>query len=534
MQRGQSHIAFQAGATTIAPLMTSPAVTQADVQPTLRTWIDETLAAGARFSLEDAVAVVVPLAVSVAQRHAAGQTLYLHPSTVVRLEDGSWGVADELALTPPGNPRDEACMAPEEREGQPGAARASVYALGAILYELITGEVVGPGMRRPTEVIPELPGVVETILAKALVGDPEHRPDDLHALALAIHHIAPGRTIPPPPADESHLDHDDGFDVDVSLSMLPPAPAVPAEASAQTGGPYANVVKAAAGPSGKDMATQELAQLKARLESDPRPRYVVVRDGMDHGPFSAVELLQQIASHTFEPEDVLRDDISQNLHRIDDWPEFAPFAEHARRHRVIAAEKVAIQQVVESERKSTQGKAVMIASVIGALLVVGGVWFLTRAGTRNEDVALQSEVITDVDTDAGVEVKKRGRGGGRGRRVVGEQSGIPILSGGMSCEAAQAAYVEEIKMGQKVQADITRSQYGAVLNTGSYLNGCGVPSSMGVNVCVAVQNGRAVGVTVTTQPHNAGVARCISGKVRGLSFPSHPKLDVTRTSFAPQ
>ena len=105
----------------------------------------------------------------------------------------------------------------------------------------------------------------------------------------------------------------------------------------------------------------------------------------------------------------------------------------------------------------------------------------------------------------------------------------------MSCEAAQAAYVEEINIGgAKVPADITSSQYGAILNGGSYLNGCGLPSSTAVDVCVAVQNGRAVGVTVRTKPSSPGAASCIASHVRGLSFPAHPKLDVTRTSFAAQ
>ena len=37
-----------------------------------------------------------------------------------------------------------------------------------------------------------------------------------------------------------------------------------------------------------------------------------------------------------------------------------------------------------------------------------------------------------------------------------------MLAGGQSCEAAQAAYVEEIKM-TGGQADITRGQYGSIL-----------------------------------------------------------------------
>jgi eukaryotic-like serine/threonine-protein kinase len=107
-----------------------------------------------------------------------------------------------------------------------------------------------------------------------------------------------------------------------------------------------------------------------------------------------------------------------------------------------------------------------------------------------------------------------------------------MLAGGLSCEAAQNSYVEEMKMGQRGQADITAGQYGAILNSGHYLGGCGVPDSMSVNICAAIQNGRAVGVTVTTNPRNGGVAGCISSAVRRINFPAHPKLDVTRTSFA--
>jgi eukaryotic-like serine/threonine-protein kinase len=54
---------------------------------------------------------------------------------------------------------------------------------------------------------------------------------------------------------------------------------------------------------------------------------------------------------------------------------------------------------------------------------------------------------------------------------------------------------------------------------------------MGVSICAAVQNGRAVGITVVTSPRNPGIESCVAGGVRNLRFPSHPKLDVTRTKF---
>src|SRR5690606_22914344 len=83
---------------------------------------------------------------------------------------------------------------------------------------------------------------------------------------------------------------------------------------------------------------ESLVAAKARLEADQRPRYVVVRMGMDHGPFRAVELLQQIASHTFEEEDLVKDSVDKTEMLIKESRDFAPFARHARMGRHEKAE----------------------------------------------------------------------------------------------------------------------------------------------------------------------------------------------------
>jgi eukaryotic-like serine/threonine-protein kinase len=495
--------------------------------------MEEARAGGGALTLKAAVGIIVPLAVEIADRHAAGETLFVHPSSVVADDHGHFHISAELALRPPTLPRDKACLAPEERSGTPGNARASVYAIGAMFYELITGLSVGPGMRRPTEVMTTLPAETELILSKALVADPSHRPDDLFALAQAIHHLAPTGSMPPPAADESHLDHAEGFNVDISLSMMPPAPSRPGADLPQS--PYDVVVRPSAPEARPSDSTSELAALKARLERDKRPRYVVIKDGMDHGPFSAVELLQQIASHTFVESDFLRDTFSNDERAIRDWDEFAPFAEHARLHRDIKAEKAALERTVVQERKSTTSKALIGSIVVGALVLGGGAWFLKQRGARSDEIAVQGEQATNVETDAVLKGSKNPKvGGGRGG-VVGTSGGYPILAGGTSCEAAQAAYVEEMTIGGgKGQADLTAGAYQGILGNGAYLNRCGVPESTSVSVCAAVQNGRAVGVTVVTNPRNPGVQSCIASAVRGMSFPAHPKLDVTRTSFAAQ
>jgi len=490
---------------------------------TLRARLEELRARGAQLNLKQAVGICVPLCVEAAELHKRGEALFLHPSSLVEDANGFFTISLELARKAPLLPRDKACLAPEERGGRPGSARASVFAIGAMLYELLTGQAVGPAMRRPSELAAGVPQNFESVLAKSLVSDPAHRPDDLLALAQALHQFAPPGTVPPPPpADTSHLDHDEHFDVDVSMSMLPPEPAgQPA--------PRARAVPAKA-PARVD-ATTELASLKARLESDPRPRYVVVKDGMDHGPFNAVELLQQIANHTFTESDVVRDALSKDERAIKDWEEFAPFAEHAKLHREIKAEKAAIDRVVGQEARSTRGKAFIGILIVGSLLVAAAIWFLTVRGKRSDDIAVHGDTASNIEVDGGLSGARRAGGGGS--RVVGRGAGgVPILSGGMSCETAQAAYVEEMNVGgPRGQADITAGQYGSILNRGSYFAHCGVPDSMKLNICAAVQNGKAVGVTIITSPNDRRVASCVAASVRGLSFPSHPKLDVTRTQF---
>ncbi len=490
----------------------------------LRARLEELRSRGTQLNLKQAVGIIVPLCVQLADLHRAGKKLFLHPSMLVEDQYGFYQVSLPHAMQPPLLPRDKACVPPEAKAGSPGAARTSVFGIGAIMYELVTGAAVGPGMRRPSEVVSGLPPDFEAVLAKALVSDAAHRPDDLNALAQALHQFAPaGSVAPPPPADTSHLDHDAGFEVDVSMSMLPPMP------RAGAGGYNVAVQEAPQAPREAD-ATSELASLKARLESDPRPRYVVVKEGMDHGPFSAVELLQQIASHTFVENDIIRDSLSKEERPIKDWDEFAPFAEHAKLHREVKAEKEAIERVVVQESRSTRGKAFVGIAVVGAVLVAVGIWFLTAKGRQSDEIAVQSEALSNIEVDGGLTSSKKGGGGGA--RVLGKSGGFPILGGGQSCESAQAAYVEEMSMGgPKGQADLTAGQYGAVLNRGSYFAHCGVPESMGLNICAAVQNGRAVGVTVTTRPPDRRIQSCVAAGVRGLSFPSHPKLDVSRTSF---
>jgi hypothetical protein len=104
-------------------------------------------------------------------------------------------------------------------------------------------------------------------------------------------------------------------------------------------------------------------------------------------------------------------------------------------------------------------------------------------------------------------------------------------SDGTTCEQARDQYTEEINVGTSSGADLTAEDFAAILNNGAYLNPCDVPTTSKVRICAAVQNGRAVGVTVMLDPPSPDLEICVAGQVRQLAFPTHAKMDFVNVNF---
>ena len=479
---------------------------------------------------------IVPLCVELKARHERGEKLYVHASCIVAGADGGATIDAAKALVPT-NAKDRACTAPELHATlSPGDARASVFAIGAILYEAVTGSVVGPAMQRPRSLVPSLPDAFETLVAKALVSDPSHRPDDLGALASAMHHLAPTKSVAPPSADESKLDHTGEFDVDIRLSMLPidegsiAPPAIPPPGrTIDLSDPFAarSAAPVSQPTSSRNDPTAQLAALKARLESDTRARYVVNKDKMDHGPFTAVELLQQITSNQFTAKDILRDELSGQSRAIGEWEEFSPFAKQADIRREIVAEKKAVAEVEKSDARRGIAKTTIGIAVVALLVGGAALWFFKVRGSRNDDIDVADDPnASDIELNGGVKGTKHA-GGGRGGHGGG--GGFPS---GMSYEQALNSNNQEVTIGAGASGpDLTDSQLAAPLKNGGFISACGAPNSMKVEVRVAIKMGHAIGVTVVTDPPNQGVASCIDHAVRGIGWPSSPKMDSFKTNY---
>jgi hypothetical protein len=501
--------------------LSSPSSPQHKVQgapqnvTTLRTLIEQRRQSGQRFKLGEVVAIVVPITTELA---GMGEQPWVHPSAIGAGPDGVPRIIPALARNRPTDARDLAAIAPELASSSP-TTRSSVFALGAMVYEMLTLHAVGDGMKPPTQMVEGLPPIVDVILAKALVQDPSQRPDDLAAFAQAIHHFAPKSVAPPPPVDETAFE----VDIDMRTSMLPDASSAVAVAAipkpepvriSVPDDPFAAVVDVRQSqPTARasNSAQEELAALKARLEADTSPRWIVVKDKMDHGPFAAIELLQQIASDTFKPTDLLKDTHTNTDVIIKDHPEFSRFAHHAQLRRDAVKEKKDVAVAEKNEARAGAAKGTIgIIAVVALLGVVGLVFWRIQKGRAEEAKRKADEEALSIAGEGSIAGKAKekpkfaGGGGGGGGGGYGGKSYEDALKNSVSDMDAETLSTKECSA--PVGGDIAAS--------------CGLNGS--ATAKIVVKNGRAIGVTVTTDPSQPGVNSCMSGRINGLSWRSVP------------
>jgi serine/threonine protein kinase len=130
------------------------------------------------------------------------------PSNVFISRTGEIKLGDfGVALTPGGQkePRQGAFgkinyLAPEQLRGETVTPRTDLFALGAVLFELLTNQRAFPGasveevgarilssqLRAPSEVRPEVPAELDALTRRCLLAAPQDRWESAAALAAAI------------------------------------------------------------------------------------------------------------------------------------------------------------------------------------------------------------------------------------------------------------------------------------------------------------------------------------------------------------
>jgi hypothetical protein len=103
--------------------------------------------------------------------------------------------------------------------------------------------------------------------------------------------------------------------------------------------------------------------------------------------------------------------------------------------------------------------------------------------------------------------------------------------GGLSFEDAWAHAEQQANIGQASGPDpIEKIRVELSNASATIVSGC-APETTSVVIKAAIQNGRAVGVSVYATPPSPAVSACVASRVRRLSFSASGHMDAVTASF---
>ncbi|MCS6856952.1 MAG: hypothetical protein NZM37_04495 [Sandaracinaceae bacterium] len=418
-------------------------------------------------------------------------------------------------------------LAPELRNGPATPTpSADVFGLGGLLYALVCQRFPDEPFVLPSQAHPEASAAVDALLLRCLAVKPEERfasakefLEELRKISASEEEGAqavevPISIAPPPPQASGETE------IEVPLSIPPPASVIASD-------PFAPVVQRQA-PS--QSAQVDLSALLKRITENDAPRWMVQKDGLDHGPFSGRELVDLIAKGEVRGEHALLNMDTGVRKRVDEWEDFAEFAEQYRLKAAREAEARALAQSAQREAKSNVAKAILGASIIGAMGILIGVYLYTRKAA--EERQIQMNALADLYARG--EVKVEGTAGILPDPPKKRSGGARKSSGGFAVggnfKSYEEAMAEPENLGDISQgAAITRltpSQIASTMN--AHLNSmfdC-VSSELRsghelgkVRIDLAIAgSGEVLGASV--RAGSPEFQRCIQSKLASIRFPS--------------
>ncbi len=342
--------------------------------PSLARLIAQRREAGHRSNLRDVFTIIAHLTHTLERIHAAGMShgvvtpynLSLSRRGTLKLSNlvFGWALAAALAPREEGPFHDSIYVAPEVvRDPMALNAASDVYSVAMLTVEMLSERGL-PNNRAGARsavagVLSEYPPKLTQLLLRALSQDPSQRPDSpavireilletARAEGVRLGHPPEEGELPVEPAVEpeesSEAEEEDLFDI--------PGP----EAASDHGSAFG------------DFVFEE--------EDEEEGRFLIQKDGLDYGPFTEEQVLEQLRADEIDESTQILDRITQQRTRLDASPafevavaEYIPVREERRRKEAEAR--------AELQRKVKKGGvAVFVVGIAAGLVVLAGMIYV--------------------------------------------------------------------------------------------------------------------------------------------------------------
>jgi serine/threonine protein kinase len=419
---------------------------------------------------------------------------------------------------------EQAFLSPEVKQGKAPDVRSDVFGVGALLYGLLTARSPLDAFVIPSQLRKDASPALDAVMMRCLAADPTQR---YASMQDVLREILPLVAAAPEPVD-SDFEFKLEIDVDIALSLTPPPPppAAPVPASSML-----PITIASETPPANTQATgDDIGDLTARLTSNDGPRWVIVKDGMDHGPFTARELIKAIVDGEVLEQNLLFNMASNEKKPLGEYPDFQPFVQQYRIRRDEKEHAVALDRSKKDEKRSNVAKFAILAVSIGAIVLIGGSYLLNRraANVRKKHeadlAALYESGQVQITGTAGI-LKIPTRSGARGSKSGSHSSG-----GGFG--SYEDAMNQALELGDATKGggerQLTSGDVAGVMNrelnrmfgcVGEELRRGGKLGNVGIDIAI-LGSGKVAGASV--HAGSAAFQRCISVKVQNVHFPSFP------------
>ena len=347
------------------------------------------------------------------------ESVWLTSSGRIRISD--LGLSSALpAFARRGGPRGAPAgiyFPPELAQGAQPTPAADVYSLGAILFELLTGQPPVPPLQPPSRLRPGVPPVLDGVVGRALMPTPITRFPTPEAMMQAMATVLGGAAPDPVPA----------------------AAAVPADTSPNVAARSFDVAAAAG-----------LSQGEAR--------WLLQKDRLDYGPFSLEQVKQQISDGHFRGDNLIVEMDTGDRQKIMDHPQLGDFARQAERRLEHVRRQRAEQATQTVERTKHRATLVIISA---AVVVLGGgltFFLMNRQAAKDTELAVRAgeadidEFLKGVKVDfprtQRPAVRRASKGGGaKGDDPFSSATNLGDVSQGGADEILSDRTIQTVMMG---------------------------------------------------------------------------------------